>query len=56
MWSYCPHMDVGVLGPLRISTSAGEVPITGVKERTVLAHLVARVGQVVSVEEMVDAL
>jgi DNA-binding SARP family transcriptional activator len=49
-------MDAGVLGPLRILAAAGEVPITGVKERTVLAHLVARVGKVVPAEEMVDAL
>ncbi len=55
-WSYSPPMDAGVLGPLRIQVASGEVPITGAKERTVLAHLVARVGQVVPAEEMVDAL
>ena len=56
VWSYSPRMDAGVLGPLRIMAAAGEVPITGVKERTVVAHLVARVGQVVPAEELVDAL
>lgn len=55
-WAYGPRMDVGVLGPLVVSAPSGEVPITGVKERTVLAFLVARVGQVVPAEELVDAL
>ena len=55
-WAYGPRMDVGVLGPLVIVGPSGEIPITGVKERTVLAHLLARVGQVVPAEELVDAL
>ena len=55
-WAYGPRMEVGVLGPLVIVGPSGEIPITGVKERTVLAHLLARVGQVVPAEELVDAL
>ena len=55
-WAYGPRMDAGVLGPLVIVGPSGEIPITGVKERTVLAHLLARVGQVVPAEELVDAL
>jgi DNA-binding SARP family transcriptional activator/WD40 repeat protein len=49
-------MEAGVLGPLRVRGPHAEIAITGVKERTVVAHLVARVGQVVATEELIDAL
>jgi DNA-binding SARP family transcriptional activator/WD40 repeat protein len=48
-------MDVTVLGPIRVTGRAGDVAI-GAKERTVLAVLVAQVGQVVGYDELIDAL
>jgi DNA-binding SARP family transcriptional activator/WD40 repeat protein len=49
-------MEVGVLGPLRVSDARGEIPVSGVKERTVLACLLARAGTAVTHDELVDAL
>ena len=54
--SYAPVMDVGVLGPLRVTGESGELLAPGAKERAVLAFLVARVRQVVTSNELVDAL
>lgn len=55
-WTYAPAMEVGVLGPLRVISASGEVLSPGAKERTILAFLVARHGQVVSTEDLIDAL
>jgi len=54
--SYAPIMEVGVLGPLRVTGASGELIAPGAKERAVLAFLVARVRQVVTSNELVDAL
>jgi DNA-binding SARP family transcriptional activator len=48
-------MDVQVLGPIRVTGPAGDA-VLGAKERTVLALLVTRVGEVVGYEELIDAL
>lgn len=48
-------MDVRVLGPIRVIGPAGDA-VLGAKERTVLALLATRVGQVVGYEELIDSL
>ena len=46
-----------VLGPLEVSEEGGDqLAIAGAKERTILAHLIARAGQVVSVDDLIDEL
>jgi WD40 repeat protein/DNA-binding SARP family transcriptional activator len=45
-----------VLGPLEVSGEDGPIPLGGPKQRIVLAHLVLSAGQVVSVEQLIDAL
>jgi DNA-binding SARP family transcriptional activator len=47
-------MDVRVLGPLEIRTGEAALPLGTPKQRTVLALLLARAGQFVSVDELVD--
>lgn len=50
-------MKYGVLGPLRACSDAGpEVPIRSRLERTVLATLLVRTGQVVTVGQLVETL
>ncbi|MGA5703203.1 AfsR/SARP family transcriptional regulator [Peterkaempfera bronchialis] len=49
-------MRYEVLGPLRVSDANGPVPITARKTETVLAVLLARTGQVVSVDDLVREL
>jgi DNA-binding SARP family transcriptional activator/WD40 repeat protein len=44
-----------VLGPLEVTGEGGEqLPLSGSKERTVLADLVAHAGHVVSVDDLID--
>jgi WD40 repeat protein/DNA-binding SARP family transcriptional activator len=44
-----------VLGPLEVSGEGGEqLPLSGSKERTILADLVAHAGQVVSVDDLIE--
>src|SRR5262245_30371344 len=46
-----------VLGPLEVAELGGDpLPIAGSKERTILACLIARAGQVVPVDDLVDEL
>src|SRR4026208_1607672 len=46
-----------VLGPLEVAEAGGSpLPIAGSKERTILACLIARAGQVVPVDDLVDEL
>ena len=46
-----------VLGPLEVSEEGGDqLAIAGAKERTILAHLIARAGQVVSVDDLIEEL
>jgi WD40 repeat protein/DNA-binding SARP family transcriptional activator len=49
-------MRFAVLGPLEVSGEDGPIPLGGPKQRIVLAHLVLSAGQVVSVEQLIDAL
>ena len=48
------EVDVRVLGPLEISSGGQLLPLGTPKQRTVLALLLARNGQYVSVDELVD--
>src|SRR5918911_2112372 len=46
-----------VLGPLEVLADGGDsLPIAGSKERTILAFLLARVGRVVSVDDLIEEL
>lgn len=49
-------MRFSVLGPLSVSGPRGEVEVYGGKERTLLAHLVAAEGRVVTVDELIESL
>lgn len=50
-------MRFQVLGPLEVAEANGtRLPIAGSKERTILACLIARAGQVVPVDDLVDEL
>jgi WD40 repeat protein/DNA-binding SARP family transcriptional activator len=48
-------MRFRVLGPLEVTGENGEpLPISGAKERTILAHLIARAGHVVPVDDLIE--
>ncbi|WP_404383553.1 winged helix-turn-helix domain-containing protein [Knoellia locipacati] len=49
-------MDYSVLGPLRVSNGHGLIEIRGVKERTLLAHLISAGGRLVPSSELIDSL
>ncbi|MFW5471111.1 BTAD domain-containing putative transcriptional regulator [Knoellia sp. CPCC 206435] len=49
-------MDYSVLGPLRVSNGHGPIEIRGVKERTLLAHLVSAGGRLVPSSDLIDSL
>ena len=53
---YRSGMDFHVLGPLRVSRDGVDLDVRGAKERTLLAHLVAYAGQVVSAATLIDSL
>lgn len=55
-WIYAPRMELGVLGPLLVVRAGEPVDVAGVKERTLLAHLVAYAGRTVPVADLVDSL
>ena len=55
-WSYRDDVEFSVLGPLLVMGDGQPIEIRGAKERTLLAILVSRAGQVVSTHELVDAL
>jgi WD40 repeat protein/serine/threonine protein kinase/DNA-binding SARP family transcriptional activator len=46
----------GVLGPLEVAGGDGPLPLGGPKQRTVLAHLILNVNQVVPADHLIDAL
>ncbi|MDQ4131563.1 MAG: winged helix-turn-helix domain-containing protein, partial [Actinomycetota bacterium] len=48
------NMQFRVLGPLEVSVGGGPVPLGGPKQRAVLAHLLFRANQVVSVETLIE--
>jgi WD40 repeat protein/DNA-binding SARP family transcriptional activator len=49
-------VEFSVLGPLRVTDEHGPVEIAGLKERILLARLVASAGQLVTTDELVDSL
>jgi DNA-binding SARP family transcriptional activator len=53
---YASGMRFHVLGPLEVEADDGPVVLGGPKERLLLAHLLARPNQVVSVEALVQGL
>ncbi len=55
-WSYRGAVQYWVLGPLRVSSESGAVEVRGVKERVLLALLLASAGRVVPVADLVDGL
>src|SRR5215207_65555 len=55
-WSYRSNMEFAVLGPLQVSGELGPIDIAGAKERTLLAHLVACAGRIVTADELIDSL
>lgn len=55
-WTYAPRMELGVLGPLRVTRAGRPVDVAGIKERTLLAHLVAYAGRTVPVADLIDSL
>ena len=55
-WSYRAAMHVSVLGPLRVANGDGPIEVRGVKERTLLAHLVAKAGHMVPSTDLIASL
>ena len=49
-------MRVEILGPVRVTTAAGQVEVPAAKERALLAALALRAGRVVTVDALVAAL
>lgn len=56
MLLYDREMDFAVLGPLRVTVGDVPVAVPGLKERTVLAHLVAYAGRMVPSADLVESL
>jgi DNA-binding response OmpR family regulator len=55
-WAYRSKVEFAVLGPFQVSGERGAIDIAGVKERTLLAHLVACAGRMVTTDELIDGL
>ena len=55
-WTYRSSVEFAVLGPLQVSGGRGPIEIPGAKERTLLAHLVACAGRIVTTDELIDSL
>ncbi|MFP5334061.1 MAG: BTAD domain-containing putative transcriptional regulator [Actinomycetes bacterium] len=53
---YGSSVEFAVLGTLQVAVDEGPVEITGAKERTVLARLVASAGRTVTVDDLVGTL
>jgi len=49
-------MDFAVLGPLELRTDAGTQPVTGRRQRALLAALLARPGRTVPLADLIDTL
>jgi DNA-binding SARP family transcriptional activator len=49
-------MELRVLGSLQVLVDGAEIPVGGAKQRTVLATLLLRVGEVVPVERLIDEI
>jgi WD40 repeat protein/DNA-binding SARP family transcriptional activator len=54
--SYSANVEFAVLGQLRVRGPLGPLHLPSAKERVVLAHLIARAGQVVTADELIDSL
>ncbi len=54
--AYGRGVHFGVLGPVEVSEKRRQLPTGGPKQRTVLALLIARVGQPVSTDTLVDGV
>ncbi len=53
---YLPRVDFRVLGPLEVAGAEGSVSLGGPKQRAVLAHLLVRPNQSVSIDTLIDGL
>ena len=53
---YLPRVDFRVLGPLEVAGAEGSVPLGGPKQRAVLAHLLVRSNESVSIDTLIDGL
>jgi WD40 repeat protein/DNA-binding SARP family transcriptional activator len=53
---YLPKVDFRVLGPLEVAGAKGSVPLGGPKQRAVLALLLVRPNQSVSIDTLIDGL
>jgi WD40 repeat protein/DNA-binding SARP family transcriptional activator len=53
---YLPRVDFRVLGPLEVAGADGSVPLGGPKQRAVLALLLVRPNQSVSIDTLIDGL
>ncbi|TMR26226.1 hypothetical protein ETD85_43270, partial [Nonomuraea zeae] len=51
-----PVLTYGILGPLIVRRGEAEVPVAGVRDRTVLARLLLSPGDAVSKDQLIDAL
>lgn len=54
--TYRAAVRFSVLGSLHVENGDGRIEIRGAKERTLLAHLVSRAGQMVPAADLVDSL
>jgi DNA-binding SARP family transcriptional activator len=54
--SYRCGVEFGVLGPLVVTRPPASINIAGVKERTLLAHLIACAGRMVTTDDLIDSL
>jgi SARP family transcriptional regulator, regulator of embCAB operon len=53
---YVPRVDFRVLGPFEVVGAEGSVPLGGPKQRAVLALLLARANEAVSLDALIDGL
>ncbi|WP_204046941.1 AfsR/SARP family transcriptional regulator [Microbispora siamensis] len=51
-----PVFNYGILGPLIVRRGETEIPVAGVRDRTVLARLLLSPGEAVSKDQLIDAL
>ncbi|WP_169789041.1 AfsR/SARP family transcriptional regulator [Nonomuraea candida] len=51
-----PVLTYGILGPLIVRRGETDIPVAGVRDRTVLARLLLSLGEAVSKDQLIDAL
>lgn len=54
--AYGGPVEIGVLGPTRLFDGGDAISVGGVKQRTVLALLVASVGDTVTADALIDGV